>query len=128
MIIAANGFTPQSLKDFFKWTPHNTNRSSTDMAHSLLAYLLIAIATLQVAFATVYYCDPPKGISYGSYKPVQSKYRLGDRVYFKCDDDYGLYGSSWAKCIYSKTYKRAIWSHKPPVCRRKLSHSNHMIC
>lgn len=95
------------------------------MAKSILTFLIAAVATLQVAFAINYYCDPPTRISYGGFKPYRNKYSVGDTVYFYCDDEYGIYGSSSAKCLYSRNYKRAYWSHKPPVCRRELSYNKH---
>lgn len=90
------------------------------MTKSLLAFLLIAIATLQVAFAATNYCDPPNGPRYGSYQPRKNKYPIGDTVYFRCDHGYDLFGASSAKCLYSRRYKKGYWSHKPPVCKRKL--------
>ena len=90
------------------------------MARSFLAFLVIALATLQVAFAASYYCNRPKCPRYGRCDPYKSKYPVGDTVDFICYDGYSAYGSSDAKCLYSKWYRRAYWSHKPPVCKRKL--------
>lgn len=95
------------------------------MAKSVLTILIVAIATLQLAFATNRYCKPPKNISNGGFKPYDDKYPVGSRVSFYCADNFELYGSSSAKCIHSKYYKIAFWSHKPPVCRRELSYNNH---
>ena len=89
------------------------------MARSFLAFLVIALATLEIVTAT-YYCPRPKCPSYGGCKPDKSKYPVGYKVKFFCNNGYDIYGSSDAKCVYSKLYKRAHWSRKPPVCRRKL--------
>ena len=91
------------------------------MTKALLAFLLIAIATLQVAFASYHsnrYCPRPYGPSYGSYSPYKSWYSVGHSIKYYCNKGYYLYsGSSSAKCIYSYSYRKAYWSHKPPVCK-----------
>ena len=99
-----------------------TNKThQKEMAHFSLATVVLALATLQVAFATIHYCNRPYSPSYGSYWPYKSKYPVGDTVYFSCKGGYGAYGSSSAKCLYNWWNKKAYWSHKPPVCKCKLS-------
>ena len=85
---------------------------------SLASVLLIAVATLQVAFATYYYppCDPPHRPNYGGYDPYgRSKYPIGSKIKFYCNDGYSLHGSSYTVCKYNK---RSSWSHPHPVCKR----------
>lgn len=94
------------------------------MARLFLAFTVIALATLQVVVAESYYCPRPKCPSYGSCKPYKSWYYPGHKVYFSCKDGYDVDGNSWAKCLYSKSYRRAYWSHKPPVCKSKLINHN----
>ena len=93
------------------------------MSQLPLATLVVALATLQVAFSSTYYgyCNRPYRSSYVSYWPYKIKYPVGDTVYFHCKSGYSAYGSSSAKCVYNSWYKRAYWSHKPPICKRKLS-------
>lgn len=94
------------------------------MARLFLAFTVIALATLQVVVAESYYCPRPKCPSYGSCKPYKSWYHPGHKVYFSCKDGYDVDGNSWAKCLYSKSHRRAYWSHKPPVCKSKLINHN----
>ena len=89
------------------------------MAQFSLVTLVIALAAFQVAFAGYHYCNRPYTPSYGSYWPYKSKYAVGDTVYFRCKGGYSAYGSSSAKCVYNSWHKKAYWSHKPLVCKRK---------
>ena len=85
---------------------------------SLLAILLIAVATIQVALATYYStCDPPTQPEYGGYTPYRTRYYVGSKIEFFCNSGYRRYGPSWSVCREHK--KRVFWSHPPPVCKRK---------
>ena len=93
------------------------------MAKSVLTFLILAIATLQAALTMNCYCNTPRCINYGGFKLYNNKYHVGDRVCFNCDNGNGIYGSSSAKCLYSysRNFRCAYWSHKPPVCRCDIS-------
>ena len=89
------------------------------MAQSLVTFLLIAIATLQVAFATYHYCDKPHRPDYGDYGPHRDRYSVGHKIRYSCND--GYYSDSYmtSECVYDRYRKRASWNHKAPVCKRK---------
>lgn len=92
------------------------------MANSPLALLAIAVATIQVAYATYAYyppCDPPQRTDYGGYQTME-KYPVGTRVTYMCDKGYVLYGAPYTVCRYSD--RRSYWTNPAPVCKRKFIH------
>lgn len=98
----------------------NEEKPIHKMAKTLLVFLLVAVATLQLAYASYHYCNRPYGISYGGYTPYQSKYRVGYTINYYCNDGYYLYsGSKSTKCLYDSYSKRSYWSHKAPICKRR---------
>lgn len=97
------------------------------MASSLPTILLIAVVTFQVALATYAYyppCDPPHSPSYGGYGPIKSKYPVGSKIKYYCNDGYRQHGASWTVCRYNK---RSYWANPPPVCKRKLLKSMNFL-
>ena len=89
---------------------------------TLLATLLIAVATIQITLATYYStCDPPRHPDYGGYSPYNNKYYVGSKIKFYCKPGYRQYGPSSSTC---KEYnKRVYWTHQPPVCKRKCQNN-----
>ena len=91
------------------------------MASSLLTVLLIAVATVQVAFASYYStCDPPSHPDNGGYSPYRSKYSIRSRINFYCNKGYSRFGSSSSVCTYYNN--KAYWTNRPPVCKRKYQY------
>lgn len=87
---------------------------------TLLAILLVAVATVQVALATNYYftCDPPSPLEYGRISPpYRPKYYAGSKIKYSCNSGYRRHGPSWSVCRVQN--KRAYWFPAPPVCKRK---------
>ena len=92
------------------------------MATSPLTWLVIAVATVQVAFATYAYyppCEPPHSLDYGEYGPIKDEYPVGSKIEYRCNDGYVLYGKSWTVCKYYN--RKSSWTHKAPVCKRKCA-------
>ena len=102
-----------------------------DMASSQwvkVLFVLFSIQAVHVALAIRYQfnqywsvtCDPPRrpdnGVYYGSAYG-SSKYPIGSRIRFSCNNGYRLEGASWTVCKHFN--KRAYWLHPSPVCKRK---------
>ena len=101
----------------------SSNKFRVQMASSLPTVLLIAFATAQVAFATYANyppCDPPHSPDYGGYGPIKTKYHVGSKIKYYCNDGYRRHGALWNVCRYNN--KKSYWAYQTPVCKRKLLH------
>lgn len=92
------------------------------MATSLqiLTALAVAVAAVQVVSATYTYyppCDPPQSPEYGGYGPMKSKYHIGSKIKYYCNNGYKRDGATWTVCQYNET---SYWTHPPPVCKREF--------
>ena len=87
------------------------------MAHCFWIFLIIAVATTEVALAEYPPCNPPRRPVHGGYSPHKTNYSIGSRINFHCDKGYMLHGATWTDCKWDK---QPYWVNSPPVCTYKL--------
>ena len=63
-------------------------------------------------YVEIFCPDLPSLGSIGSIKPHQSKWKVGDRATYQCNQGYELNGRKRLVCLSS-----GVWSVEPPKCQ-----------